>query len=175
MEHIYRNGFPTEKEASAFLSGVFDRNEIAYIKEYSTGAGRIDFILHDAQQFPVLGIECKKALLGSCNLADFTDAFEQSVAYANALQVPVLLAPILVDDCSPSVVGLGGPVVDAYKSVSIFAGRVNVGGMFFDLRGGWTMMLRGAAIATFRNGHTTFCPGAMRFVQSTNSKKLRSA
>ena len=174
---IFSRGFPTERQANDFLQGVFRRNDFLYHAEYPTGAGRIDFVLHDQQQQPLLGIECKKALLGSGNLATFTDAFEQCVAYANALHIPVLLAPILVSDCSPSVIGLGGRRVDAYKAISIFAGRVNVGGMFFDMRGSWTMMLRGVAVAAqSRHASTcTFRPEALRFVLSTNSKKLRSA
>ena len=170
---IYRDGFETERDASDFLRAIFDRNKFHYATEWPTGYGRIDFVLRNETGKPVLGIECKPRLTGSSNLREFTDAFEQAVAYANALQVPVLLAPILVDCANPLTVCHGGHQIAAYKTISIFAGRVNVGGMFFDPRGRWSMALRGVAVATHRED--SFKPDALRFVESTNSKKLRSA
>lgn len=163
--------FTAERHAVDFLCKFFSAQGVQFAREWRTDAGRIDFVLLDGDR-PAIGVEVKKGLRGCSNLKEFTDPFEQAAAYAASLQVPVMLAPIIVRDASPRHVGHGGTPIDAYKTISIFAGRVNVGGLFFDPRGEWAMMMRGVPIWSSRGQSN---PDAMRFVTSTNSKKTRAS
>mgnify|MGYP003647089120 FL=1 len=181
MKSIFRD-LHDEPGASRWVKSVLDEQNWDYQTEAAAGEGRIDYLVKAPQCS--FGIEVKRDLYSEqLKMTNMADYFEQASSYAKALEVPVFLGPVIVNQSTPSVAYAGGTTADALSAFNIFGGRVNIGTLIY-FRGGyppsyWAMILRGGL---FWSGHPKhrhgfnehgFNPKKLSFVSSTGSKKKR--
>ena len=124
------------------------------------------------------GIECKKDINEQTDATQLADYLEQAIAYSQALDVPVFLAPVMTE-LSPSGLYTGGHRLTALSALTIFGGRSNVGVLAIQRRTHpYTrkvetecfMILRGGLFWDRRN---QFNPQRLQMVRSTGSARER--
>ena len=175
------NPFETEVEASEFVRGFFRSRSWNFREQVSAGGGRIDFVLTDGDEAPVLGVEVKKDIDNNTSASRLADVLEQAVGYSRDLDVPVVVGPAMLDLGRGRMgfdrLHLGGRRLDSIAALTIFGGRVNVGVMAFDKYQRDARMciaLRGQIVYRYctRDDIEDWCRD-VRMVRSTNSQKVR--
>lgn len=167
-----------ETEAVAEVRSLLDALEWPYKEEFPTGSGRIDFLLHD-DHVPKCGIEIKPNLDERTAAREWADYLEQSIGYSQALQVPVLIGPLLWP-YGVEALHHGGTQLRSAAALAIFGGRSNVG-LLADVRRDtyygpqqeWVMVLRGKVQFSTNEERSSRITPAWRFVETTNSQKIR--
>lgn len=171
--------FPLESHAQDFVRAFLNARDWAYVEQYETPSGRIDFCLM-ADGKPSLGIEVKRDIDDQTNASVLADYFEQAMGYSIDLGVPVVLAPVLYPIRNGFYsLHTGGAKLSAIAALTIFGGRANVGVFAFDSaspRSRACIDIRGQELYRYcaHTGADTFKKiDALKMVRSRNSIKVR--
>ena len=155
MVEVSNQLLATEETASEIIRELIVANGWQYESEYELPSGkRIDYLVAAEDGNIQFGIECKRRMSYSYEYGEemsaktLADHFQQAVAYAEELEVPVFLGPVLHDGGRKSDLYRGGSNMSSLAALNIFGGRLNVGtlvNMHSRWRTYWLMILRGAA------------------------------
>jgi hypothetical protein len=134
-------------------------------REYEIPSGRVDVagILPNGHWVMV---ECKDFEI---NASAHVDALMQAASYADSIKYPIFIGPF---NGSRSTL-CNGNADDGMTMLHLIAGRLNVGFLAVNDRGGVQLILRGQVLASSRDGlHTQFA-NHWGYVQRFGSKQVK--